>query len=432
MTSKTNFVVFVYPERATDAIPAGRLTLVEHHAALLQSTFGYGKQYVQRRDLLALDPLTLALPGPGESVLREPPITANGQLIEFGVFRDAAPDHWGRKLIENKLHRTGPLPESIYLAHAGSNRTGALDFRDTPNALVKTNELAQLLDLGYLKEAAEKVEAGEQIPARLEKIFEAGPTMGGARPKAVVEANQHQWLAKFPLRSDTFSVPHVEYATLSLAREAGLDVPAIRLEDIGENRPVLLIERFDRVRIGNDYSRRHFLSALTMLARHEADSPHTHYADIAEAIATHGAASTIRQDQAELFGRMIFNILVHNNDDHLRNHGFIWDANLQGWRLSPLYDVVPMPAFSQERSLHLGVGLEGRLATLPNAMSRHGVFGLTRPQAIAIINRIANTVREWKNTFEASGVPSSDIDRLASAIRHPREVGIQEIKMGNG
>lgn len=425
MTSKATFVVFLYPDGATSAVPAGRLTMVEREAELLRSTFGYGRQYLERPNRIALDPLTLALPGHGE--LREPPQTAQGQLTEFGVFRDAAPDRWGRRVIENKLRRVGPLPESVYLTHAGSNRTGALDFRDNPTASARAGELAQLLDLGYLKEAAERVEAGEVIPAKLEKIFDAGPTMGGARPKAVIEADGQQWLAKFPLRGDAFSVPHVEYATLRLAQEAGLTVPPIRLEDIGERRPTMLIQRFDRVATPAGYYRRHFLSALTLLARHESESPHTRYADIAEVIATHGAAATIKQDQAELFGRMVFNILVNNNDDHLRNHGFIWDAAARGWRLSPLYDVVPAPTHAHERHLHLGVGNEGRLATLTNAMSQHGVFGLTRPQAIAIIERIASVVREWKITFEAAGVPGVDIDRVSSAMRHPRDAGLANL-----
>ncbi|KAF0811376.1 hypothetical protein IGB42_04142 [Andreprevotia sp. IGB-42] len=427
MISNTGFVVFIHPEQATTAIPAGRLTLLEQDAELLQSSFGYGRQYVERQNRLALDPLTLALPGDGPAVLRAPPITPQGPLPEFGVFRDATPDRWGRRLIENKLQRLDPLAESVYLLHGGANRTGALDFRDDPTSPAPVNELAQLLDLGYLKEAAERVEAGEIIPARLEKIFDAGSSMGGARPKAVIEADERQWLAKFPMPGDAFSMPQVEYATLMLAREAGLQVPPLRLEDIGEKRPVMLIERFDRIRAGDGYSRRHFLSALTLLARHESDSPNTSYADIAEAIATHCAADTIKADLAELFGRMVFNILVHNNDDHLRNHGFIWDGATGGWRLSPLYDVVPAATHAKTRHLHLGVGHQGRLATLPNAMTQHGVFGLTRPQAIDLIEQIAAVVREWKNTFETAGVDGQDIDHISHAIRSPRDAGLNAL-----
>lgn len=428
MTSKqSEFTVFVYLDGQSEAVPAGLLDLLEDGPELLQSRFRYGRRYAERKQRLALDPLSLALPGEGIDAQREPPLTANGRLTEFGVVRDAAPDRWGRRVIENKLRRVGPLPESEYLRHAGNNRTGALDFRASPSSPENAGPLAQWLDIEYLQEAAERIDAGESVPAQLEKIFDAGSSMGGARPKAVIETDSRQWLAKFGVPGDPFNVPCVEFATLRLAQAAGLNVPATRIETIGVGRSVMLIERFDRQRIDTGYARRHFLSALTLLARHESESPHCQYADIVEAVATHCAVPCIKADQAELFGRMVFNILINNNDDHLRNHGFLWDAALQGWRLSPLYDVVPMPSVSRERYLHLGVGREGRLATLTNAMSRHGVFGLSHQQATAIIERIAAVVREWKTHFEADGVVGLDIDRVATAFQHPRELGLGQI-----
>lgn len=425
MTSKlSEFAVFIHLPGQTEAVPAGLLELLEQGADTLQSRFRYGRRYVERKHCLALDPLTLALPGPGVDAVRTPPVGRYGPLTEFGVIRDAAPDRWGRRVIENKLRKTGPLPESEYLRHAGSNRTGALDFRAAPDATVTPGPLAQVLDLAYLQEAAERIDLGEQIPARLAGIFDAGSSMGGARPKAVVEADGRQWLAKFALPNDPFNIPLIEYATLELARAAGLQVPALRIEWLGPARPVMLIERFDREPVPGGYARRHFLSALTLLACHEADSPHMSYADLSLAIATHGAAAAIRADQHELFARMVFNILVHNNDDHLRNHGFLFDPAIGGLRLSPLYDVLPAPSLARERHLHLGIGSEGRLANLPNAMSRHGVFALTRPQANEVVQHIAGVVREWKQRFEELGVPGEQIDRVASAFRHPRELGL--------
>lgn len=428
MTSE--FAVFLYLDGAHEAVPAGLLNLVEDGDKLLQSRFRYGRRYAERRQAIALDPLTLALPGPGEDAEREPPLTTGGRLAEFGVIRDAAPDGWGRRVIENRLRRTGPLPESVYLRHAGSNRTGALDFRDTPTSPATAGALAQVVDLGYLQEAAERIDAGEPIPARLEKIFDAGTSMGGARPKAVVEVDGRQWLAKFSLPSDKWSMPDVERATLLMAAKAGLKVAEVRAADVGQRRRAVLVERFDRHRVGEHYVRHHFLSALTLLARHESESHHASYAEISQAIATHGAASCLKADQAELFGRMVFNILVHNNDDHLRNHGFVFDAAAGGWRLSPLYDVVPATSVAEERFLHLGVGEQGRLATLTNAMTRRGVFGLTRPQAIEHIERISSVVREWKQHFEEVGVSADDIDRIATAFRKPRSLGLEELSRG--
>lgn len=425
MTSE--FAVFMYLDGAPDAVPAGLLTLVEDGDKLLQSTFRYGRRYAERRQAMALDPLTLSLPGLGVDAAREPPLTTAGRLAEFGVIRDAAPDGWGRRVIENRLRRAGPLSESVYLRQAGFNRTGALDFRDTPKSPETRGAIAQPIDLGHLQEAAERIEAGETIPVRHEKIFDAGTSMGGARPKVVVESDGRQWLAKFSLPSDAWAIPDVERATLLMASKAGLKVPEVRPVDIGERRRALLIERFDRHRVGEHYARRHFLSALTLLGRHESESHHASYAEISQAIATHCAAPCVKADQAELFGRMVFNILVHNNDDHLRNHGFLFDAAVGGWRLAPLYDVVPAPSLAEERFLHLRVGEQGRLATLTNAMTRHGVFGLTRPQAVAHIERICSVVREWKQHFENAGVSGNDIERVAAAFRKPRSLGLAEI-----
>ena len=427
MTS--SFAVFAYLTDTTEAVPAGLLDMVERGSNLLQSTFRYGRRYAARANGFAIDPLTLALPGPGVDVMREPPVSPrSGPLAEFGAFRDASPDLWGRRVIENRHRTAGPLPESVYLRDAGPNRTGALDFRATTDSPEPTGRAAQLTDLGYLLEAAARIEAGEPIPASLELIFDAGPSMGGARPKAVIEHDRRQWLAKFPQHSDTFSVPRVEYATLLLARAAGLEVPEVRLTEL-TGRAVMLVERFDREAIvDGGYTRRHFVSALTMLARHESESPHSTYPEIAEAIARYGARAHLKADLAELFGRMVFNMLVSNTDDHLRNHGFVYDPSARGWRLSKLYDVVPMPSLATDRMLRLGVGIDGRSATLPNAMSVHGVFGLTRPDALSAIERICRVVREWKLYFEEAGVPGIDIDRVATAFRHPRDIGADTLK----
>lgn len=379
---------------------------------------------------LALDPLTLQLTQNSAQdaiILRDPPLTPHGLLTEFGVFRDAAPDHWGRRVIENKLGRLGPLPESTYLKHAGNNRTGALDFRDKPNTPPRESQHVGLIDLEYLLEASDRVQTGERLPGKLALLFDAGPSMGGARPKAVIVADGKEWLAKFGSTDDRFDVPCVEYATMQMARAAGLSVPALRLERVN-HRHVMLIERFDREYGATGVTtRRHFVSALTLMAKHESESSTASYQDIALAITRHGAHSTIRQDLAEIFKRMVFNILINNNDDHLRNHGFLWDSAAMGWRLSPLYDVVPAPVIAQTRYLHLGVGQAGRLATLENAISQYGIFGLSRAEAENIINHIAMVIREWRVYFEDSGVKPQDIEYMAGAIRHPREAGWRDI-----
>jgi serine/threonine-protein kinase HipA len=246
------------------------------------------------------------------------------------------------------------------------------------------------------------------------------------RPKAaVVDGNRH-WLAKFPSRQDRgFSVPVIEYATMKLAVECGLDAPEVQLVNVGQNRPVLLIARFDRAAGPQGVTRRHFITALTILGVHESRSPEMAYADIAQRQALYGSPHTVRRQQEELFARMVFNIFVSNDDDHLRNHGFLWNGD--GWILSPLYDVVPRAGIATERNLHLGVGAEGRNATLVNAMSKHAMFGLDRPSALGIIDRIWRVAREWRAYFEGWNIPGADIELASSAFRHARDIGGNEL-----
>lgn len=426
MTSKlASFVTFIYLPGETEAVPAGRLDMLEDGHVTLESRFRYGDRYVSRHRALALDPFALVLPGSSDDRY---PLDAHGTaMAEFGVFRDASPDNWGRRVIENKLRKQGPLPESEYIRHAGSNRMGALDFRASPKDGESAGRLAGVMELAYLQEAAQRIDAGLEVPATLAVIFEAGVSMGGARPKAVIEVDGRQWLAKFSLDTDKYAIPAIEHATLRLAAAAGLDVPETRLEPLGRNKTVMLIERFDRVPVAEGYSRRHFISGLTLLRAHESESPHRSYMDLSAALASHGVRGQIARDQTELFSRMVFNILVSNNDDHLRNHGFLHDEATGCWRLSPLYDVLPAPGLATERQLHLGVGMEGRLATLTNAMSSHRAFGLSRDEAMTIIDRICSVVREWRVFFSEHGVSEEDMALIASAMRHPRDVDAENV-----
>lgn len=414
-------VVFAYLPGQPDAVPAGRLTLLEEGIESTGSTFGFGVRYLRRRNRIPLDPISLPLDAaPGTEQLYEPP----AGLRLFGAVRDAAPDYWGRRVIEAKLQvPPNSLPESAYLLNAGDHRFGALDFRDSPTAEPNPGALPPVTDLHYLVEAADRIVAGEPIPAALQMIFGAG-TLGGARPKALVRKNDRAYLAKFPRQDDGFDVPVIERACLELGRQCDLDVPDIDLVTLPGGRQVMLIERFDRERLNDGAEgRRHAISALTLLGKHEQDSPASSYAELAKAIGDFGVDGQVARDRAELFGRAAFNVLVTNDDDHLRNHAFVWDPIGRGWRLSPLYDVVPHPQVATERRLHLSLGPQGRTATLTNLLESHGQFGLLRPEAIDVIDRIARVVLEWRRRFEALGVPTAQCDRVASAFRRRQDVG---------
>ena len=426
MTSKRiHSTVFATLPGETSAVPAGELRLFEEGAQLLASSFVYGLRYVKRPNALEVDPISLAFGGtPSDGAEERSPVRG---LEEFGAIRDAAPDLWGRRVIENKLRRTGPLPESVYLEHAGPNRVGALEFRARPDSEPGSGTIALLTDLHYLLAASMRIEAGEPIPARLSGIFDAGSSMGGARPKAVVLHEGSQWLAKFASGSDRFNVPAVERATLELARKAGMRVPRILLVPLSNGGEVMLIERFDRIALAGGFGRIHFVSALTMLGMHESESRHATYADIANVLSLRSPVANLALDRVELYRRMVFNIMVGNDDDHLRNHGFLREGT--GWRLAPLYDVVPKPQIGTERFLHLAVGpLAGRAATLVNAVSGSGAFGLTPTQAAAEVDAVVRVVRQWREFFEESGVAGADIDAVASSFRSYRDLGWEEVE----
>ncbi|HVH83348.1 MAG TPA: HipA domain-containing protein [Steroidobacteraceae bacterium] len=431
--SEQKLFVFAYID--TEWLPCGQLTLSEEGARLLSSSFAYGLRYLLRPGALEVDPVSLSLRD--KLAVRGKALFPPNKLPSFGGIRDAAPDAWGRRVIESRLKvPANSLPESTYLVHAGSQRVGALDIRSSRDSSA-TPGFGTWNNLEYLMDAAQRIDEGLPVPSPLEEIFAEGSALGGARPKATVRDDERVlWLAKFPSRKDALAVPVVETATLRLAAAAGLSVPQVRLIQLG-SRTVMLIRRFDRywAKAGQDAplaqefletapayglaeKRLGFVSALTLLACDEMDSPDKSYGDLAQAVRRYCHPRVIRENNRELFERLIFNILVNNDDDHLRNHGFVWDPRLPGWRLSPLYDVLPRASLSPERRLHLGVGPEGRIATLDNAFAGREMFTLSAEAAAESIARIWRIVREWKVYFEEYQVGADQIEKIAPAFRH--------------
>lgn len=423
--------------------PCGQLTMTEEGAELLASSFAYGTRYLDRRDALEVDPVSLRIHG--EPVKGKRLLPANG-LTGFGGIRDAAPDAWGRRVIEARFRvPANSLPESQYLLHAGSDRVGALDIRTDIDA-APSSAAGNVHAIRYLMEAAERIEAGLPIPSNLEMIFVQGTALGGARPKASVrDEDGHLVLAKFPSKTDAFDVPGIETAALRLAREAGLNVPAVRVRKLGD-RSIMLIRRFDRYwfdrgqlpgaesdledepSASRTERRMAFVSGLTMVGCDETESRTKSYADLATVIRRYCHPCVIRADNEELFKRMVFNIFVTNDDDHLRNHGFLWDPRLPGWRLSPLYDVLPRPTHAVERLLHLGVGPQGRLATIDNALDCCAMFSLSRQRAGVLVAGIWAVVREWKVFFDRYGVDNQQTAKIAPAFRHLDQVSTTETR----
>jgi serine/threonine-protein kinase HipA len=420
-------------------VPAGLLDREKATAGQQTMSFAYGTRYLKRPEAFEVDPRALSLARAREHLgERWYPLPDVG---EFGGIRDAAPDAWGRRVIEARLNAApNSLDELTYLLEAGSDRVGALDVRESLDASPR-NAAGNLLSLPYVLQAAAAVEEGEPIPANLLPYLGGAPSAGGARPKASVRDEQGVlWLAKLPASSDAYNMAILEAGTLELARAAGLTVPPVQVISVGDS-PVLLIRRFDRYwapagtplptlkrgyetgpHAGFSEGRIPQVSALTLMGCPEMDSIAKGYKDLTQTIREQVHPTCIARDNEELFARMVLNIFMTNDDDHLRNHAFSYDSQLQGWRLSPLYDVVPRPSVAQERRLQLSVGAQGKLATLDNAMSEFAAFVPDRPSALAVIRRVWGAVRGWKNIYEALGATPALIRILEQAIRSVSDI----------
>jgi serine/threonine-protein kinase HipA len=386
--------VVVYIYIGDQFVPAGRLTF-EQQGRYASASFQYGKHYLQRSDAITLDPVQLPL-------LSKEFITPPGFDIFNGI-RDAGPDRWGRYLLDKKFAH--PLDELDYITSIGSDRAGALAFSNQIEAI--NFQEPKRLDLKLCLDAAEQVMEGGEGPA-LDAYLNYGPSLGGARPKATVMWNNQPHVAKFTLSMDKRNEALIEYATMALAKHCGLNVPAIDKTRVS-GRDIYLIERFDRKKDNRGERPISFISALTATGLHEQDFQDWSYLGLCDAI--NRLSPEPEHDKLELFKRMVFNVLVFNNDDHLRNHGFIYAGN-QRWSLSPLYDVVPGLIHSETYMLALIIGDKGKEASLENARTAAKYFAIPEKQAEEMIQSIVKIVQTWEDHFHACGVEPEDIEKI--------------------
>jgi serine/threonine-protein kinase HipA len=401
---------YVFVHLAGGPVPAGLLTMTDEPRNP-SATFAYGRRYLARPDRVPVDPVALPLHDPAtDRTFR----TEEGFAV-FGGVRDAAPDGWGQYLMYKAMGDRLPSDMDLILA-SGDHRVGALAFGPTPERPERLTPWGdgdapgEHFSLEELAEAVERAQHVDQLDENLRRLLTAGSSLGGARPKAATELDGQPWIAKFQARNDSFPECRVELATMRLAATCGLDVPALDFRQ-ALGRDIYLIKRFDRTPHDSGLQRRPFASGLTLLGAHESEvSRYT--------LRQHGVE--VRRDLHELFRRMVFNILVTNDDDHLRNHGFLFDG--RGWRLSPLYDVVPKPQVGLERRLVLGVGPQGRAATLANALAGAAGFDLSPDQAEAMIATLRRQVAAgWEEQFTQAGVNAADRGRFATCFRLSRE-----------
>ncbi|MHA7599852.1 type II toxin-antitoxin system HipA family toxin [Alicycliphilus sp. T452] len=376
-------------------------------------SFVYNPAYLQRVDAVPLDPYELPL-----APRRVQTVKLKGI---FGPLRDASPDAWGRRIIEKHTGRTD-LTEVEYLLHSPEDRAGALSFgRDKvpPAPIRKFNQVIQLEALlaGAEQFMEDEAVGKPGVPEQMLELLQPGTSMGGARPKNVVEDPEGLWLAKFPDKGDKWNNARVEGAMLALAQECGLRVARHRIEHVA-GKDVLLVQRFDRTLTADGYLRHRMVSGLTALGAEDSHGDRAKWSYLLLADELRRRSARPAQDLEELFRRMVFNALISNTDDHPRNHALI--APSDKWELSPAYDLTPNPLTSVEkRDLAMTCGAYNRYANRANVLSQHGQFKLSLEHAAAIVNQLQQVVAaRWHTTLRQQGTTPADCDKLAGAFNY--------------
>lgn len=346
--------------------------------------FRYGQSYRAREDAISL--FTPELPLTNQQFDPLNPSAGRDPLALHSCLRDAAPDSWGRRVVNARLHRDQDTdaPEMTYLLAGSSNRIGALHFQTGSKVFVPdSNDTATLTDL---MEMSDRVAAGEDVPAPLADAARHGTSIGGARPKALLLDDDRQLIAKFSLSTDTRPVVGAEAVAMLLAKRAGLNVATVWTERVSD-RDVLLVERFDRTADGG---RRAMVSALTILGYHELSARHASYFEICQAVAKSFAAPS--ETFRELFARAVMNVCVGNTDDHLRNHSAFWDGRTL--ELTPAYDIAPQPRSSREANQAIALTRGGdRSSTLATCRAAAAGFNVPAKEADDIIDHVVTQVK---------------------------------------
>ena len=410
MTSERECFVYIVLPDETEFVTAGRFRWVDDGDRGI-GQFVYGRAYRERADAVEIDPVELHLSNRVYETARMDGF--------FGAIRDSMPDFWGRRVIERNAGLT-ELAEFDYLMQGPDDRAGALGFGlgvEPPGPRRLFNRTLDLEDLQRAADSVMEYDRGHAGPAgdRAEELLLLGTSMGGARPKAVVEDERGLWIAKFSRSDDRWNHPRVEQGMLMLARGCGLDVTENRIETVG-GRDVLLVRRFDRDRAGESHQRHRMVSALTLLRAGDSFGERDDWSYLRLADEVRRTSARPGEDLRELFGRMCFNAAISNLDDHPRNHAIL--ARGRRWRLSPVYDLTPSPSVAQERrDLAMACGRFGRYANRTNLLSGHGQFLLDQAEAESMFERIVTNVRNgWYAEMRRAGVNDRDCQTIASAF----------------
>lgn len=385
--------------------------LAKDHSGL---RFAYAQSWLGSPDAFSVDPLNLPL-SPGEK--HSPKL--------WGCFEDATPDNWGRKVLL-ATHKQAPANEIEWLLASRGAGAGCLLFSASRHAVTPPVPVPSFSELEQLLELADEIDRGElpdHLDDALAKLLVYGSSMGGARPKVTVHLGEQQYIAKLSRRDDVFNQPRAEFASLSMASDAGIPVPGHQLHTVN-GRTVLLIERFDRER----ENRRHYLSANALIAPDrmrpgDVEGP-VSYLRLAAVIQK--ISQDAQADLHDLYRRMVFNVAISNTDDHLKNHGFLHQGRDQ-YRLAPAFDLLPHP--DQTADLALIVGAQGRAATFANALSMCERFGLTKMDATQVIEQVVAVTAQAAGYFQQAGMPPLEVGILTAACSGPQQRFAQAVEV---
>ena len=403
MTSSSDKEAFVWiwlPDE-TGPVVAGRLEADNGNVL-----FNYGKSYLER---VEDRPPAIPVYEP-ELPLQAGALPLPKGLTMPGCIRDAAPDAWGRRVIINKKlglkgagTDTAELGELTYLLESGSDRVGALDFQRSPTEYVP--RAATNVSMEELIESAERVEKGVPLTPELDQALFHGSSIGGARPKALIQDQDKKYVAKFSSSSDLYNVVKAEFIAMRLAQFAGLNVAPVRLIKAA-NKNVLLIERFDRQPKDGSWSRKAMVSALTLLGLDDTMARYASYETLAEII--RHRFTDPKDTLKELFSRLVFNILCGNTDDHARNHAAFWNG--KELTLTPAYDICPQGRTGNEASQAMPISGNNNLSRLKTCLEAANHFLLSQDDARGIFSRLTETIEQhWDAVCEE--VELSEVDK---------------------
>ncbi len=377
------------------------------------ASFEYDRRWRNQPARFALEPALSVGPGPFHTP---------ADLPMFGAIGDSAPDRWGRALMRRAERRradqAGTAPRTLHeidylLLVDDQARQGALRFAEVEGGPFLRGDgvtrIPPLIELPRLLGAVERVIDESEDDDDLRLLMAPGSSLGGARPKAsVIEADGHLAIAKFARNDDEYPVVLWETVALDIARRAGVDVPQTHIEVMAD-KPVLVVRRFDR----REGTRIPYLSAMSLLGAR--DSQTRSYMEIVDALRQHGAGA--KEDIQALWRRVVLNILISNTDDHLRNHGFLYDGTA-GWRLAPAYDINPVPVDIRPRILSTAINEDDATASLDLALSVAGYFELSAEEGRAMARDVGQAVRKWRQIASTHGLSKAEQDRMSSAFEH--------------